>query len=244
MGFTITNVFAEDKSTQRGTPSPYALSRALSPLVLILGLVFLIVATSLQGVVLWKMSVRGEEPERLGEINGLFPKVPSKVVQFRNDTHFRPLDLSDPRWSDVMPRGGGFIEVDKSKAKGARLPLEIRTRGMSVYNIAVFHQMHCLHALAGEFNKLISMVRDGSPAGTEVQPSHLEHIEHCLAYLKESLACCGDTALEGQSSISDEPSTSGFGSFHVCKDFDRIFDMADGRRVSDMPGYPDPEAHH
>ncbi|KAK2049018.1 hypothetical protein LZ31DRAFT_591070 [Colletotrichum somersetense] len=143
-----------------------------------------------------------------------------------------------------MPRGGGFIEVDNTVTKGARLPPEIRTQGKTVYNVAVFHQLHCLHALAAEFNRLIGMVRAGAAAGTEVQPPRLEHIEHCLAYLKESLACCGDTALEGQSDISDEPSTSGFGSFHVCKDFDSIFDMAYRRRVSDMPGYPDSEAQH
>ncbi|KAK1565909.1 uncharacterized protein LY79DRAFT_573118 [Colletotrichum navitas] len=244
MGSTLTKTFAASMSVQRNVPWAYTPRRTASPLLFLLGLVFMIVATTLQGVVLWKMSERGQEPERLGEINGLFPKVPSKVVQFRNDTHFRPLDLSDPRWNEVMPRGGGFIEVSRSEAKGARLPPEIHTRGMTVYNVAVFHQMHCLHALAGELKHLIDMVRDGAPTGTEVQPSRLEHIEHCLAYLKESLACCGDTALEGQSDISEEPSTDGFGSIHVCKDFGRIFDMAEGRRVSNMPGYPDANSHH
>ncbi|KAJ6191703.1 hypothetical protein J3E72DRAFT_175570, partial [Bipolaris maydis] len=113
------------------------------------------------------------------------------------------------------------------------LPPPIQSEGQTVYNVAVFHQLHCLHALAEEFNDMIATIHAGAARGTKIHQDRQEHIEHCLAYLKESLVCCGDTAFEGQSSKSELPSTSGFGSYHVCKNFDEIMSWSFSHRLND-----------
>lgn len=130
-----------------------------------------------------------------------------------------------------------------SDRQDLRLPPPINAGAKKAYNVAVFHQLHCLHALAEEFDGLIATVHAGAPKGTQVHPDRLEHIEHCLAYLKDSLVCCGDTAFEGQSSKTDLPATSGFGSYHVCKDFDQILAWSSSHRFTNMSGYGQGEDH-
>lgn len=52
------------------------------------------------------------------------------------------------------------------------------------------------------------------------QDSHsYNHVDHCFRYLRQSLICCGDTALEGSYPNTDAASTDGTGSIHVCEDF-------------------------
>ncbi|KAJ4388526.1 hypothetical protein N0V93_005984 [Gnomoniopsis smithogilvyi] len=176
--------------------------------------------------------------EALGELNGLFPSVGTKIVQFQDKKDFNALNLTDKEWESVMPRGGGFVfgPDDTNSDSSYDLPRPIRSKGKDVYNIAIFHQLHCLHALAEEFKGLITTIEAGRP-GDGVGSDRIEHIQHCLAYLKESLVCCGDTAYEGQSSITDLPSTSGFGSYHVCRNFQQIFTLSEDRRVTNMAGY-------
>ncbi|KAL7929242.1 hypothetical protein V8C35DRAFT_315892 [Trichoderma chlorosporum] len=41
------------------------------------------------------------------------------------------------------------------------------------------------------------------------------HIQHCFRYLRQSLMCCGDTALEGQIPNSNISGTDGTGAVHV-----------------------------
>lgn len=59
------------------------------------------------------------------------------------------------------------------------------------------------------------------------------HIAHCFRYLRQSILCCGDTALEGQNPNSQVPGTDGTGAVHMCKDFDAILAWADMRRIVD-----------
>ena len=60
-----------------------------------------------------------------------------------------------------------------------------------------------------------------------------DHVDHCFQYLRQSLLCCGDTALEGQDPRTDKPGTDGTGAVHVCKDFDGIMAWADSQRLVD-----------
>lgn len=50
------------------------------------------------------------------------------------------------------------------------------------------------------------------------------HILHCFDYLRMSLMCCGDTALEGQD--VNPRGTFGLGTTHVCKDWGILFETA------------------
>ncbi|WQF84151.1 Putative mycotoxin biosynthesis protein UstYa [Colletotrichum destructivum] len=202
----------------------------------------LAVITVFQCALAWKILSRLSPSESLGEVNELFPSVGVKVVRFVEKEDFNALNMSDPEWERAMPRGGGFVKASDLSKKGATLPRPILIRGQSVYNVAVFHQLHCLHALGEEFNNLISAARDDH--STVVTDDQLEHISHCLAYLKQSLECCSDTAFEGQSSITDLPSTSGFGSYHVCRDFDRVVALSEQQRATEMSGYGQGKGHN
>jgi hypothetical protein len=146
--------------------------------------------------------------------------------------------------------GGGFVTVEDWKGKS--LPAPIHTRGKDMYNIAVFHQLHCLHTLAEEFGHLLAGRRTGhnhegrssSSMGKgegEDEDAMMVHIRHCFEYIKTSLTCCADTALEGQKADIDQPAADGFGSHHVCRNFDAVFDWAQTHRASDQMGYPHPK---
>lgn len=79
------------------------------------------------------------------------------------------------------------MKVPDWDREGNTLPRPIISKGQVVYNVAVFHQLHCLHALGMEFNNLISAAQEDH--ATVVSHDQIEHIEHCLVYLKKSLEC-------------------------------------------------------
>ncbi|KAI1323996.1 hypothetical protein F5Y16DRAFT_402844 [Xylariaceae sp. FL0255] len=212
-------------------------------------------ALVLQSVMLWRLWRQEDHAETLGEVNGVVPSVRTEVRRFEPDPAFDPLNVSDPGWLRVMPLGGGFVSVDNWQGKS--LPHPIPSRGKDLYNVAVFHQLHCLHVLAEEFSILLADGEVGSTPAPKQEdihsghghPSHgspghekgvaiIEHIRHCLEYIKTSLTCCADTALEGQTKGSDLPGTDGFGSYHTCRNFDEVFSWAEASSPSAQSGYP------
>jgi hypothetical protein len=60
----------------------------------------------------------------------------------------------------------------------------------------------------------------------------VKHVDHCFDYLRNSLLCCGDTALEGRAK-DDPASTLGLGAIHVCKNIDEIIRFSEDHRPSD-----------
>ncbi|KAM3504765.1 hypothetical protein MY10362_003374 [Beauveria mimosiformis] len=64
-------------------------------------------------------------------------------------------------------------------------------------------------------------------------PKSHRHVDHCFRYLRQSLLCCGDTALEGQDPNTDKAATNGVGAVHMCKDFEAIRSWAEDNRLVD-----------
>jgi hypothetical protein len=64
-------------------------------------------------------------------------------------------------------------------------------------------------------------------------PHRHNHVDHCFRYLRQSLLCCGDTALEGQNPNTNTLGTDGTGAVHVCKDYGAIRSWAEGNRLVD-----------
>lgn len=68
-------------------------------------------------------------------------------------------------------------------------------------------------------------------------PVTYEHIDHCFDYIRQSIMCCGDTALEGVSNLSNDPimrnETDGWGFTHVCKDYGEVIGFMEGWRDND-----------
>lgn len=129
--------------------------------------------------------------------------------------------------------------------------------GKSTYSIAVFHQMHCLvsplivtmgldsdnlikYTIMDRYNDLTggpSVAQDdhNHHGNHRRQGSHSHnHVDHCFRYLRQSLLCCGDTALEGQDPNTNTTATDGTGAVHMCKDFEAIRLWAEDNRLVDV----------
>lgn len=153
------------------------------------------------------------------------------------------------------------------------LPPPIQLHGDDIFSVSVFHQLHCLHYILKEFNKLLhpnetseehqhhhhhhhhdnnnnNHTVDEPEQGeqhTEAAHDHsgesqeeaLKHVGHCFDYVRNSLMCCGDVALEGQGSDIDDPGTLGEASYHVCKNYDAIQAWAQDARATNMKGFSD-----
>lgn len=68
---------------------------------------------------------------------------------------------------------------------------------------------------------------------TSSKHTNHNHIDHCFRYLRQSVVCCGDTALEGQDLNHPELSaTDGTGAVHLCKDYRALKGWAEERRLT------------
>lgn len=61
------------------------------------------------------------------------------------------------------------------------------------------------------------------------------HLSYCFDYLRQTLMCHGDTALEGlQTSFgADVDGTDGWNVRHICKPWERIYSWLDRRKIDD-----------
>jgi len=91
------------------------------------------------------------------------------------------------------------------------------------------HQLHCLHAIVGTF---AAMTSDRPEMMPEEGPWHLAH---CFEYLRQSIMCCGDVALEGQHTTfpAGLKGSDGWDAKHVCKDYGQMMEYLEEKRVDD-----------
>ncbi|KAH7336727.1 hypothetical protein BKA65DRAFT_479602 [Rhexocercosporidium sp. MPI-PUGE-AT-0058] len=195
---------------------------------------FIALFVSSQAAIVLMLRSNRFSPQLLGEVNGLIPNVATKIVKFeRNPTH-NALEEHDASWLNIMPIGGGFI-IPKKRGDMV-LPPPMKIHGEEVYSISVFHQLHCLHSILEGFNNP-RYNRTAHHHGVETQADVVKHMEHCFDYLRQSIMCCGDTALEGQSTLFTEAGTSGEDSHHMCKNYEQLLTLAETHRASDQRGY-------
>ncbi|KAK0635026.1 hypothetical protein B0T17DRAFT_623301 [Bombardia bombarda] len=199
----------------------------------------------------WRTSPGGGVP--LSEIHGLVPEFGTKAVRFNStrEDGARAMYESDPAWTNVMSKGSGFVVVDGWHKYADTLPPAIHLNNREIFSVAMFHQLHCLHYMLKEFNKLLDPNKthhDGQheqqtgPGHEHSDESHeeaMKHVGHCFDYLRNSLMCCGDVAFEGQGSDVEGAGTLGEASYHVCKDFDKIKAWTEAARFNSYRGFND-----
>jgi len=92
------------------------------------------------------------------------------------------------------------------------------------------HQLHCLHAIAGVVAAL-------SLNNTSLLPDAEKpwHVAHCIDYIRQSIMCCGDVALEGQQTTFPEGllGSDGWDAKHVCKDYGQVISWMNEKRTND-----------
>ncbi|XPS80476.1 hypothetical protein M3J09_012429 [Ascochyta lentis] len=201
---------------------------------IILPTLFLIVS-------IWAISKSSRFPHRhrnpsehiTTDVNGLVPDMPRQIRLFWNDSSYAPTTLSTSSddiddilqaWRPLMPRGQGEISV--SSPSHHALPWPIPGSQEQSYRISVFAQLDLLYSI---FRTILR------PEVVQDNNNFLNEVLHSLDYLRQSIMCCGDTALEGVDPYARENGelggTLGIGSHHVCKDFDAIFNYAESVRV-------------
>ncbi|KAH6855449.1 hypothetical protein B0I37DRAFT_56413 [Chaetomium sp. MPI-CAGE-AT-0009] len=193
------------------------------------------------------LSSHDQSPQLSSELNKLVPdcRLSSSICLFRASFEFDQCLHDETRddWLSYFPRGNGFIAVNNTD--NYTLPDPILFRGQNAYSIAVFHQLHCLYTIMDVYSDMSipSGHRRRQHAHNHEHHSHQDedqgnthrhnHVDHCFRYLRQSLLCCGDTALEGQDPNANTLGTDGTGAVHVCKDYDAIRSWADGHRLVD-----------
>jgi Mycotoxin biosynthesis protein UstYa len=94
-----------------------------------------------------------------------------------------------------------------------------------IYSVALFHQMHCLGQLR-RFSYLFldAIVKQDAAQLKEIKHmfgelDHAEHMNHCFDYLRQTIACAGDMAMEWPRTEPDGRrfAVDGWGIPHECK---------------------------
>ncbi|KAL1647102.1 hypothetical protein SLS58_002873 [Diplodia intermedia] len=181
------------------------------------------------------------------EINGLVPEFQRVPRVFWNDSNYGPeVDVASlskehrrsilANWAKLIPQGNGFLPVaDPTKAT---LPPPLQNDPPSqpyFYAVSVFHQLHCLDAIL----RVFLATNDSDPSSATRSSAHSNHgletahAMHCFDYIRQSIMCCGDTALEGADPYTIargednlDTGTFGIGSTHMCKDYGAIYGYA------------------
>ncbi|KAF3905774.1 hypothetical protein AA313_de0203935 [Arthrobotrys entomopaga] len=153
----------------------------------------------------------------------------SKVFQdekiYLNRTTEEGRKASEEAWKALIPNGRGFVSLTKLiEASEYDIPpalVQMDTTHTGKFAVSSFHQLHCLHMVVKSyFSALGSHDHD------------VVHTKHCLEYLRNSIVCAADSALEPWK--TDLNGVDGFGNTHMCRDFEGLFGWAERYRESDV----------
>ena len=126
--------------------------------------------------------------------------------------------------------GRGFVVIENStKYPSLQRPWHIHSVPGDGYSIAYLHQYHCLY--------MILKAHGGLRFNHPPHDHDMErHVTHCFDYLRQSIYCAGDSALEGKSAIPGLDMTDGWGDTHVCKSQDALLKWVLDNRFSNKTG--------
>ncbi|KAI0477480.1 hypothetical protein GGR56DRAFT_692104 [Xylariaceae sp. FL0804] len=139
-------------------------------------------------------------------------------------------------------KGRGYTQIadyERYEILGTPYTTSInRTADGPAFMLGVFHQLHCLSYLVDTWQKGWQHATNAAAAGgrrgddaqqqQELTAEVAEHGAHCFDLLRQSIMCSADTNLEG---ASDEAGP-GWGSRHVCTDYDAMLAWANEHAVN------------
>jgi hypothetical protein len=163
------------------------------------------------------------------------PGTVSQIWQHNFTFSQSPTPASEAAWDALVPIGRGFITNPQIAPFFS--------------NIAVTHQLHCLHAVlvahyaletevhglrAGNSSTGIETLEGGfsfEKFGTKIDTYH---VRHCFDYIRRALMCAADRNLE----VVDAKNftVSGWGQEKVCRDYDGVVNFAEQWRNSSDTG--------
>ncbi|KAF2846523.1 hypothetical protein T440DRAFT_521703 [Plenodomus tracheiphilus IPT5] len=124
-----------------------------------------------------------------GSTHTFLPQFSHRIERFvLNDSfHDPPSREVTAAWTSLIPKGQGAI----------RLPVS-NEYGNDIYNIAVFHGIHCLYTLRQSFFAFHQMATALEPIDRPAYQTAymLKHGSHCIEYLRQQLMCRPDLTFE------------------------------------------------
>ncbi|KAK3379122.1 hypothetical protein B0T24DRAFT_519859 [Lasiosphaeria ovina] len=173
--------------------------------------------------------------EFTGDITGFAPRLSQQIKSFVPDSAFIPENGSEffteavhQKWLGIVPKGLGYVRMNDTAGYN-NLPTPLKSHPNSTFTTSMTHQLHCLHsisrALAAYSSNQLSFLPSDGPW----------HLSHCLEYLRQSIMCCGDMALEGQQTTFPPgfDGSDGWDAKHVCKDYSQILSHLEDKRADD-----------
>ncbi|KAK0281265.1 hypothetical protein LTR91_011583 [Friedmanniomyces endolithicus] len=169
------------------------------------------------------------------------PPIPSTHTTFNLNPLFagRSSPSRDEAWSALLPPGDGFILLPNATAQGLHhLPLGKSTSRGQIYDISLFHQLHCLANIRAHLLTLqASMDRENRDEIFDLLLKPQEgHVWHCFDYIRQALMCAGDMTVEWPRTEEDGRrfAVDGWGVTHECKDWDAIMTFMKERTVANV----------
>ncbi|KAI2472783.1 hypothetical protein F4781DRAFT_419938 [Annulohypoxylon bovei var. microspora] len=180
-------------------------------------------------------SVSPPRQELLPSLN--LPPLGSVLRTYIGEPAYYAKDMNASReaWMSLFPPGMGYVSMDNLKDAGdiPRIFQDMSTDGSGRFCVAAFHQLHCLFLIYTDFRRALS----GELTYADAYSLHGSHSLHCFDYLRESLICAADSALEPFRSPFDGGTqgngVDGFGSVHQCRDFKQLFEWSEKFRYTD-----------
>ncbi|GAB1312805.1 Oxidase ustYa [Madurella fahalii] len=170
-----------------------------------------------------------------GDITGFAPTIPQQIKTFVPDPMFIPEQGSEffteavrSSWLSIVPRGLGYVRINNTKEYN-NLPNRLQFYPESTFTTSVTHQLHCLHSMVEVVAAYTSNQLDKLPA------EGAWHLSHCFEYLRQSIMCCGDVALEGQHTTfpPNVTGSDGWDAKHVCRDYGQVLEHLERNRADD-----------
>ena len=123
----------------------------------------------------------------------------------------------------LMPPGDGFILLPNDTRQSWHLEPGKQTKQGEVFDISLFHELHCLiHIRTHTFTLQAMMGRDNWQEIYDVLLKGSEdHVFHCFDYIRQALMCAGDMTVEWPRVEKDGSrfAVDGWGITHECKDW-------------------------
>ncbi|EPS37333.1 hypothetical protein H072_8989 [Dactylellina haptotyla CBS 200.50] len=221
---------------ETGDDSPKHVRKpTLRPTPLIIAIILTAVASSMLTLILQSLYIAflksspGSQDYTLPDLTlsnlGPVSKIFSDEKIYLNRTTAEEIKASDEAWLKLIPNGRGFVSLSKLiESSEYGIPPSLARMDKShkgEFAVSSFHQLHCLHMVVKSyFSALGSHDHD------------VVHTKHCLEYLRNSIICSADSALEPWK--KDLHGVDGFGNPHMCRDFEGLFQWAEKYRASDV----------
>ena len=155
--------------------------------------------------------------------------MPQKSVTFEKTIFAGPsTPEADEAWgNDISPPGDGFVLIPDPSAydlpPGQPMDSDSPNAKGEVYDISVFHQLHCLrHVRTFLFTLKAGMDYNSTAETYDRMLRHQEeHVYHCFDYIRQALMCNADLTVEWPRTEVDgsRVAVDGWGVAHQCKNW-------------------------